>query len=226
MRSGCSVRSAGSFACGVSFALVTTLAHGDPRPAPPPGAATDASYGRIDGDLAAVFGAGVSIGPRAPRAALDVRFRYLDSVGIFFQYEDAPIVGASSDPRRVFATGVELRPLFIGRWLTGRESSTGRLDLLVDSVGLELGAVFSQPIGATFPARPGVQAGIGVELPLLASASGPWIGVHGGVRFSDAAMSGEPLTGPSDRALFLSITLAWHQLFLAHAVDAGDRAPR
>ena len=65
-----------------------------------------------------------------------------------------------------------------------------------------------------------------VELPVLASATGPWIGLHGGVRWSDAAMSGEPLVGPSDRALFLSITLAWHQLFLAHAVDAGDRAPR
>lgn len=225
MRSGCSALA--RIACAVSVALTANAARGEPRGVEPaPKANTDTSYGRLDGDLAVVLGAGLSIGPRAPRAALDLRLRYLDTVGIFVQYEDAPLVGAISDPRRVFATGVELRPLFIGRWLTGRESSNGRIDLAVDSIGLELGASFSQPTGASFPARPGVQAGLGIELPVLASATGPWIGLHGGVRWSDAAMSGEPLAGPSDRALFLNITLAWHQLFLAHAVDAGDRAPR
>ena len=226
MRSGCSGVGLACVAIAAT-ALGPSTAHGEPRASDPAAKAnTDTTYGRVDGDLGVVLGAGVSLGPRAPRAALDLRVRYLDTVGLFFQYEDGPLVGASSEPRRVLATGVELRPLFIGRWLTGRESSDGRVDLLVDSIGLELGASFPQPIGAPFPARPGMQAGLGVELPVLARATGPWIAFHGGVRWSDAAMSGQPLSGPSDRALFLSITLAWHQLFLAHAVDAGDRPPR
>lgn len=186
----------------------------------------DGSYGRIEGDLGVVAGAGVAIGPRAPRGALDLRVRYLDTIGVFGTYEDASFLGTSSEPRRLIATGVELRPLFLGRWLTGRDFGSGRLDLIIDSIGLELGAVFQQPLGTSFSARPGIQFGLGLELPFLASANGPWIGLHGGIRWSDAAISGAPLAGPDDRALYLSVTLAWHQLFLAHAVDAGDRAPK
>jgi hypothetical protein len=152
--------------------------------------------------------------------------RYLDVVGAFFQYEDAPLIGASSEPRRVMATGLEVRPLFLARWLAGYESSSDRFDLFVDSFGLELGAYFPQPVGASFAARPGLQAGIGLELPIFANASGPWIGLHSGVRWSDSVLGGDTVAGPSDRSLYLAITLAWHQLFLSHAVDAGDRAPR
>ena len=37
---------------------------------------------------------------------------------------------------------------------------------------------------------------------------------------------GAPVTGPSDRALYLSLTVAWHQIFGAHVVDLRDTAPR
>ncbi len=187
---------------------------------------TDSTYGRIEGDVGIVAGAGIAGGPRAPRAALDLRLRYLDTIGVFGTYEDASIIGTSSEPRRLIATGVELRPLFLGRWLTGRDLASGRMDLVIDSIGIELGTVFTQPVGTSFSARPGIQLGLGLELPFLASANGPWIGLHGGIRWSDAAISGAPLAGPNDRALYLGVTLAWHQLFLAHAVDAGDRAPK
>jgi hypothetical protein len=55
-------------------------------------------------------------------------------------------------------------------------------------------------------------------------ASGPWIGLHGGVRWSAGALSGETLQGPSDREGFLAITVAWHQIFGTHVVDVRDRA--
>ena len=71
--------------------------------------------------------------------------------------------------------------------------------------------------------RPGLQAGLGVELPFFATASGPFVGLHGGVRWSDAALSGGPLEGPSDRALYLTISAGWQQLFGGHVVDLGDR---
>jgi hypothetical protein len=73
--------------------------------------------------------------------------------------------------------------------------------------------------------KPGLQAGLAFEIPVFPSASGPFIAVHGGARWSDAALSGGPLAGPADRALYLNVIFAWQQVFGAHVVDMGDRAP-
>jgi hypothetical protein len=186
----------------------------------------DTSYGRIEGDFSASVGVGATFGPRAPRAAADLRLRYIQTAGIFVTYEDGPLVGSSSDPRRAFAAGVELRPLFLARWLQGLETGMGHLDLTIDSLALELGAVFVEPPGRSFASRPGLQAGIGLQVPILPKASGPVIGVHGGARWSDATLAGNDIQGPSDRSLFLLVTVAWQQVFGAHIVDLGDRAPR
>jgi hypothetical protein len=182
----------------------------------------DASHGRFDGDVALAGGLGMTVGPRGPRAAGDLRFRYLSTAGLFGSYEDGPLVGSSSEPRRVLAAGIELRPLFLARWATGSEVGIPRVDLLIDSIALELGAVFVQPEGARFGARPGLQAGFGLELPFFATASGPFLALHGGVRWSDAALSGGPLEGPSDRAVYLTLAVGWQQLFGGHVVDFGD----
>ncbi len=183
----------------------------------------DGSHGRFDGDLAVVASAGMTVGARGPRASGDLRFRYLSTAGLFGTYEDGPLVGSDAEPRRAAAFGLELRPLFLARWATGRELGLPRLDLFIDSLALELGAVFAQPEGARFGARPGLQAGIGLELPVFATASGPLLGLHGGARWSDAALSGGPLDGPSDRSLYLTIAIGWQQLFGGHVVDMGDR---
>jgi hypothetical protein len=194
--------------------------------APPASTKPDTTYGRIDGDIGIVVGVGVTVGPQAPRLTADLRFRYLDTAGLFFTYEDGAMFGTAAEPVRVLAGGLEIRPLFLGRWLTGRELGIARLDLALDSLGIELGGFFAQPQGETFGERPGLQAGLAIELPLLARASGPWLGFHGGIRYSDNALGGGPTTDPADRALFLSITLAWHQIVGAHTVDPFDRAPR
>ena len=186
----------------------------------------DTTYGRIDGDMSLVAGAGATIAPRGPRASVDLRLRYLDTVGIYGTYEDAVVFSSGSDPKRVISFGLELRPLFLARWLKGRELGITRLDLAIDSIGLELGAFFAQPDGGSIGDRPGLQIGSGIELPIFTRASGPWIGLHGGVRWSDAAIGEGTVTSPSDRAAFLSITLTWHQFFGAHAVDFSDRAAR
>src|SRR5689334_5367748 len=75
----------------------------------------DTSYGRIDGDVTLVVGAGAVVAARGPRATAEMRVRYLDTVGAFATYEDGPLVGSETDPRRVFATGLELRPFFLAR---------------------------------------------------------------------------------------------------------------
>jgi hypothetical protein len=203
----------------VAAALVASAAEGIASEAR---AAGDASYGRVRGDVTLVGGLGVVAADRGPRGEAEVRVRYLETAGLFASYEDAPLFGSSSEPRRVFAAGLEVRPLFLFRWLDGHETSRAWLDLVVDSLGFELGAAFEQPTGAQFAARPAAQAGLGVEVPVLAKATGPWIGVHGGVRWSDSTLAGGATNGPDDRALYLSITLAWHQVLLSRAVDVGD----
>lgn len=206
----------GLFACVLSCALDARAgeARGD----------DDGSLGRFDGDLAVAASAGMTVGPRAPRVSGDVRLRYLSTAGVFGTYEDGPLVGASAEPRRVLALGVELRPLFLARWATGTELGLPRLDLLIDSLGLEVGAVFLEPEDGRFGARTGLAVGLGLELPLFARPSGPLLGVHGGARWCDAALAGGPLAGPSDRALYLTIALGWQELFGGgHVVDLGDR---
>jgi hypothetical protein len=210
---------------GVSWAEPAAVGEGEPLPVPGRGK-TDTSYGRIEGDVGIVAGVGATVASRGPRAAFDARVRYLDTAGLFVTYEDGAILGSASEPRRALAGGFELRPLFLARWLKGGELGWNRVDLAIDSLGLELGVTLSQPVGAGFASRPGLQAGLGLELPILGRASGPWIGLHGGARWSDKAIEGQPIADASDRGLFLSITIAYHQIFVAHAVDVGDRAPR
>lgn len=186
----------------------------------------DTSYGRIDGDLSASAGVGATFGPRAPRAAVDLRLRYLWTAGVFATYEDGPLIDSAAEPRRVIATGIELRPLFVARWLQGLQSGNAYLDMVIDSLGLELGAVFMEPTGGKLGSRPGLQLGAGMVVPILPHASGPVIGIHGGARWSDSVLGGHTVDGPSDRAMYLLVTVAWQQVFGAHVVDLGDRAPR
>jgi hypothetical protein len=185
----------------------------------------DTADGRIDGDVGIVVGVGATFNSQATRGAAELRVRYLDTAGVFFTYEDA-LGFTSADPSRVVATGLEVKPLFLGRWVTGNELGLRWTDLLIDSFGLELGAFLEQPPRASFGSRSGLQMGIGLEVPLLARASGPWVDIHGGARWSDAVLAGAPSYGPSDRALYLTVTVAYHQLFATHVVDVNDAAPR
>src|SRR5438445_8399900 len=75
----------------------------------------DTSHGRVDGDLSASLGLGAAFGPRGPRGAADMRVRYLWTAGVFATYEDGPLFGSDAEPRRAFAFGAELRPLFLAR---------------------------------------------------------------------------------------------------------------
>jgi hypothetical protein len=188
---------------------------------------SEPSHGRVDGDLTVVAGAGAAVAPRGARAAGELRVRYLETAGLFTTYEEAALLqGALAEPQRVLAVGAELRPLFLARWLQGHETYRVRFDLALDSLGLELAAVFAQRPGGPFGSELGLQAGLGLELPLLEQARGPWIGLHGGVRWSDTALASGVVQSAVDRAAFLAVTLAWHELVVAHLVDVGDEAPR
>jgi len=184
----------------------------------------DSTFGRIGGDIAAVGGAGVVAASGGVRAEAELRLRYLETAGVFVTYEDAAAIGSAAEPRRVLSPGIELRPLFLLRWLRGSETQRARLDLALDSIGIEIGATFGQPVGTSFATQRGLEVGLGFELPVLERASGPWIGIRGALRWSDSALGSGVVSGPDDRQAILAITVAWHQIVSAHVVDVGDRA--
>ncbi len=187
------------------------------------------TYGRASGDVCWVAGAGAAIASRGARAEGELRLRYLDSAGVFVTYEDALLAlfpKASAEPRRVISGGVELRPLFLYRWLRGLETQRGRLDLAIDSLGLELGAFLSAPSTAPSDFRPGFELGLGIEFPFEASATGLWVGLHGGVRWADQPSALGSTDDPDARAAYLTLTLAWHQVVRAHIVDLNDERPQ
>ncbi len=190
------------------------------------GDSAEPTYGRVDGDLCFVVGAGAVVAARGPRAAGELRVRYLESSGIFATYEDASLIGSDSEPSRVIAAGFDLRPLFLYRWLRGLEAHRARLDLAFDSIGLEMGVTASQPAGGALASRTGIQVGLGVEVPFEPHASGAWVELHGGMRWGTDALAVGTIRDPEDRSAYLTITLAWHQVISAHLVDVGDEAPR
>jgi hypothetical protein len=187
--------------------------------------AAEATYGRVAGDVTLVGAVGGAIASGGPRLEGELRIRYLESAGLFATYEDGSLAGASADPQRVLAGGLELRPVFLARWLKGHETERPLLDLTVDSIGLELGATVLQPARASFGARSGLEVGLGVEVPLGTEADGLWIGLHGGVRWSDAALASGRVNGASDREGYLALSIAWHKVVETHIVDVSDRLP-
>jgi hypothetical protein len=187
--------------------------------------AVEPSYGRVEGDLSLVLGAGVVAAPRGGRGEVELRARYLDSAGLFVTYEEGPAFGSAAEPGRVLAGGFELRPLFFYRWLQGQETQKAWADLVVDSIGIEMGATLSQPSGQGLTEW-GLQVGLGVEVPILPRATGPWVGLHGGVRWSDQAIASGQVQGADDRGIYIALTVAWHQVVLTHLVDVADEPRR
>lgn len=128
--------------------------------------AGDGLYGRFDGDVwfsvaaggGAVFGGGTTNGA----GTLELRARYLDSVGPFvFVQGDGLFAGRTA--WRV-GGGLELRPLFLARFLTANSIGSEWIDVFLDSFGLELGVV-----ALTLEQRPraALVLGSGLDVPLV-----------------------------------------------------------
>ncbi len=185
----------------------------------------DGAYGRLDGDLDLSIGlaGGVLLGQKRPVASVDARVRYFESAGFVVQYEETDALAKATAPgdyKRGFLAAVELRPLFPIRFLKAKESGHAFPDLVLDSLGLEVGAWWSAVEGPSTQ-RPGLHLGLGLELPLAARASGPWLRVGGALRWSAPRLDGQ--SDPGTRVALLTLGLAWHGMVGAHVVDAGDR---
>jgi hypothetical protein len=165
----------------------------------------DAAYGRLNGDVAIAASAGVGADASVARFDGDLRLRYLQTAGVF----GTVMAGNGS----LLATGIELRPLFVSRWALGNELGHPRLDMLIDSAAIEIGVAFVHP-----GSQRAFQAGLGLELPFFSVATGPFLGIHAGLRWSEDALAGN-----GAGQAFVAVTLGWQQIFRGHVVDYEER---
>jgi hypothetical protein len=200
----------------VSLAIAVCLLTG----APAARAEGDGVYGRFDGDLDGSLVAGAQVAAGGPSVVVGARALFLGTVGAYAALAEA--TGDSSPAPRTVSVGASFRPLFIPRWGLDLEHGPAWLDLTLDATTFDLGVLWASP-RRSLSERPGFEAALGAEFPLLARAAGPWLGVRGALRWRGTELSGdsESRLGPA-----LAFTLSWHFLAAAHLVDLGDRARR
>jgi hypothetical protein len=177
----------------------------------------DGVYGRFDGDLeiALSLGGEWDFDPDRTRAAAGLGLYYYSTAGLAFRYRDAfgdraPATPRAADPvERVLSMGIELKPLFLPRWVLDLERGPALLDLTLDSLTLGLFAFFQEESNGGLSERYGFEAGLGFGVPLLGRADGPWIETRGALRFAD----------DGSRHPSVLVALAWHTFVLTPIVD-------
>lgn len=121
----------------------------------------DGLYGRFDSSTSVVIGAGAAIGfgdeGRSAGAVVDARVRVIDAGGAALSLHTD---GAGT--ARLFS-GIELRPFFPALFLEDLFTGRPYVDLLVQSLGIDLGV----DVGLSSGAPLGFAWGVSIELPLL-----------------------------------------------------------
>jgi hypothetical protein len=187
--------------------------------------AADGLYGRFDGDLELQVSAGTAFAEGGPSLAAGFAALYLSTVGVYVQYTDALGSGGPLVARSV-ATGLHVAPLFLARYASNGERGPAHLDLFLDSFAFEVGTFWDQPRGGAWASRPGLELALGVAVPILGRATGPYVGLRAALRWRDADLASPGGADVLDRGALLSLTLGWHHVVLTHLVDAGDGPPR
>jgi hypothetical protein len=167
------------------------------------GMRTDGVYGRFDG----LFDLGVAAGLEqrdGPAAAALVTLHYLFMAGIYASYTDG-LGGDGLASSRTGSLGVDVRPAFIPRWSAAMQEGPSFLDLALDSISIGMGAYLRQPDGRSFGDRRGFELSLGFGAPLAGTATGPWLGARGLLRWDDPAEKAREAA----RAAAL-VTLGWH----------------
>lgn len=177
----------------------------------------DGAYGRLRGDFVWQADAGGAIRDSEPGATLSLSARYLDTAGLY-------ALGFASFRRdehvaRTLSSGIELRPLFLPRFLKNMERGPAALDLLVDSVALRFGAVASDERGHRLREL-GVEAGVQLGLPLTGHVTGPWLRVGWALQWPHAALASRDAPNSS----LWTVALSWQGIADIGLVSLGDSA--
>lgn len=187
----------------------TAAVRGEVREQDRPGG--DGVYGRFDGDLSFGLAAGAELARGGIGGAARLEAVYFYTVGPYLDYRDA-FGSRERGSARSLEAGVDLRPLFLLRWSENQQAGPATLDLLIDSLSLELGAYFAEPAGAAFGDARGLSASAGLSLPLGTQYSGLWLDARVGGRWPD----------DGEREDFALLTLAWRLNALSPWVRAID----
>ncbi len=186
---------------------------------------SDGAYGRLDGDMLFVGAAGVGIEAGGAVLETHVSLSYLSTAGPYVRYTE----GFGQEDLRIgrsIGFGMELRPLFLGRYALDLEQGPAHLDLFADSFTLIAGTFWSAPAmgpdAYELLIEPGLELGVGLGVPLLPSGSGPYVGVQALARWPGEHLVGRSDADFLDRGSLLIFTLAWHQIFDSGLVDFRD----
>lgn len=193
-------------------------------------ARADGTDGRLEGDLDLSAGAGAAITDfaapeKAPALVVRTAATFASIAGLYAGYEDTFDASRARFGRQVTA-GVTVKPVFWIRFAQVWSTGSPRADLLLDSLILEVGSVWSAPVGRAMESEPGLEMAVGLGFPILPRASGPFVELRGAFRYRAIDLDGRAASDVLDRGVLLSLALTWHQIVNAHIVDAGDRAMR
>lgn len=160
---------------------------------------TDGVYGRFDGDLVLGINAGARFAPDHGYGGL-LSLHDFSTVGFVAAF----VVNPDDDAAEKSSLSVELdlRPLFLPRWLLDLEQGPAWLDLFIDSLSLGFGGYWATPDGGDLGDSSGLVGSVGIGLPLSGSADGFWLRARGSRRFD-----------VEENSLFL--TLGYDFLFVA-----------
>jgi hypothetical protein len=166
----------------------------------------DGVYGRLDGDWALSADAMLDFSSKtgfAPAARLAAHYFWM--AGVYVAAAGPATRGLDSR----FATGVELRPMFLPRFGLDLQRGPSWLDLWIDSIGLGLGAYWEHPSGADALQR-GFEANLGFGVPLQRRDAGLWWVSRAGLRLPDDARPAQ---------FTVQVGLSWHWPWLSPLTD-------
>jgi hypothetical protein len=199
------VKGATAQAVSVSLLLVGSTASA----AWPPRTESDGVYGRFHGDTDISLKLGGLVRDSGLAGSVGASAHYYSLIGLTGDYSESLV--ADSLHARSAAIGMELRPLFLPRWVLGLERGPAWLDLALDSAALGFGAYFTDAETEGRGSR-GAWVSLGAGVPLLGEASGPWLELRGLRRFPDP----DELAPAAHNALLLY--LSWH-----HVLQLGPK---
>jgi hypothetical protein len=160
-------------------------------------------YGRLGGNTDASLKLGGLISHSRIAASVGASAHYYSLLGITGDYSES--LTDAAQQLRSLSVGTELRPLFLPRWLLGQERGPAWLDLTLDSVCVGFGAYFSQVAAPSDDTR-GVWMSLGLGVPVIGRASGPWLELRALRRWPD------PGAERADAHNALLLYLSWHQV--------------
>lgn len=162
-------------------------------------------HGRLDHDmvLTAAIGGGVALNDRlhpdpTGSASIELRARLIDMAGLMLAAEWR----AEGDSRLILAADV--RPLFLARWILGGSLHRAYLDLLLDSIGIDLGAAFG-PLDDDLGVA--LVIGFGLDVPLYIGPHADGLFLRLGARHVTAGVTDQsaPRGGTSDWLLYAAL---------------------